>query len=54
MVNAFLHHVFIDKAGDGVQNAAGGGVGGGGEEEGCHGDVDAFITAVTTILPEKV
>ena len=46
LVNAFLHHVFIAKVNKGQQTS--------GEGEGDHSDVDAFITTVTTILPEKL
>ena len=49
LVDASLRHTFFNVKGDGEQQNMGEG-----EGEGCHGDMDAFVTAVTTILPEKV
>ena len=56
LVDASLHHVFISKVGKGQPKPAPGtGKGEGpGEEEGNCCEVDAFITTITAILPEKV
>jgi hypothetical protein len=53
LVDASLHHVFISKVGkDQPKPAPGKGEGPG--EEGSCGEVDAFITTITTTLSEKL